>query len=150
MDDYYKEQAGSGIGGFAGLRYQKGHGFFGRMISGTMLPILKKVLPYLGKTALATGTEILGDIEKGENFKSSAKRRLKETGQAIGQKAMSKVKQITGEGRRKRRRRATKKSRKVKRCPPACARKPAKRQRKRRKSKRKSRKSTTRSAKDFV
>ena len=104
MDEYYKNQAGSGIGGFAGQRYQKGDGFFGRLVSGSIIPIIRKVLPYLGKTALNTGVNILSDVSNGENFKSSAKRRLSETGRVIGERTMAKVKEITGSGRRRKRR----------------------------------------------
>lgn len=102
MDDYYKNQAGTGIGGFAGQRYQKGDGFFGRLISGSVLPIIRKVLPYLGKTALNTGVNILSDVASGDSVRSSAKRRLQETGRKVGEKAMAKVKEITGSGKRKR------------------------------------------------
>ena len=119
MDDYYKNQAGSGIGGFAGQRYQKGDGFFGRLISGSVLPIIRKVLPFLGKTALNTGVNILSDVANGEQIKSSAKRRLRESGEAIGNKAMAKVKEITGTGRKKRQksRRTAKKTKKSGRKP---------------------------------
>lgn len=111
MNDYYVNQAGTGLGGFSGIRYQKGDGFFGRFVSGTVLPIIKKVLPYLGKTALNTGVDILDDVAKGEKFKESAKRRLRETGERVGAKAMAKVKEFTGTGRRKssKRRNASKK-----------------------------------------
>lgn len=105
MDDYYINQAGSGLGGFAGQRYQKGDGFFGRLISGTVLPIIKKVLPYLGKTAFNTGIDILGDVSQGQKFKESAKRRLRETGDRVTEKAMSKVREITGSGRKRGRKR---------------------------------------------
>ena len=117
MDEYYKNQAGSGIGGFAGQRYQKGDGFFGRLVSGSILPIIRKVLPYLGKTALTTGVNILSDVSHGEDFKSSAKRRLNETGRVIGERTMAKVKEITGSGRKRK-------------AKPTVKRKPAKRQKK--------------------
>lgn len=93
------------MGGFAGQRYQKGDGFFGRLISGTVLPIIKKVLPYLGKTAFNTGIDILGDVSQGQKFKESAKRRLRETGDRVTEKAMSKVREITGSGRKRGRKR---------------------------------------------
>lgn len=107
MDDYYINQAGSGLGGFAGQRYQKGDGFFGRLISGTVMPIIRKVLPYLGKTAINTGIDILGDVSQGEKFKDSVKRRFRETGERVGEKAMSKVREITGSGRKRRRQKPT-------------------------------------------
>ena len=145
-------QAGSGIAGFQGSRYQKGHGFFGRMISGTVMPILKKVLPYLGKTALNTGADIISDLQTGETFKSSAKRRLKETGKRVGAKTMSKIKEITGEGKKRRKRRRVKVAARKKRPALKAAKKSQKRRRRKTsksKSKR-SRKTGKRIAKDFL
>ena len=109
MDEYYRNQAGSGIGGFAGQRYQKGDGFFGRLVSGSILPIIRKVLPFLGKTALSTGVNILSDVSTGEKFTSSAKRRLKESGKKIESRAMAKVKEITGSGKKRRQRKVVRK-----------------------------------------
>lgn len=109
MDDYYVKQAGSGIGGFSGSRYQKGDGFFGRFVSGSILPLLKKVLPYLGKTALSAGADILGDVSKGQKLGDSFKNRLNETGQKITDKSMSKVRQLVGGGPKKKRRRRNRK-----------------------------------------
>lgn len=103
MNDYYVKQAGSGIGGFSGLRYQKGDGFFGRMVSGAILPLIKKVLPFLGSTALSTGMNIMSDISSGQKFKESAGKRFRETAADIEDKAMAKVKSLTGSGRRRRR-----------------------------------------------
>lgn len=104
MENYYKEQAGSGLGGYSGVRYQKGHGWFGRIISGGIVPILRRVLPYLGKRALETGVGVATDIMDGENFKSSAKKRFKSIGKRVEEDTISKVKQMTGGGYRKKRR----------------------------------------------
>lgn len=109
MDEYYINQAGSGIGGFAGTRYQKGDGFFGRLISGSILPIIKKVLPFLGKTALNSGIDVINDLSKGDSFKESAKRRMKEAGESIVNKSVEKVKQLTGSGMARRKKKSTKK-----------------------------------------
>lgn len=105
MNNYYMQQSGSGIGGFAGIRYQKGHGFFGRLVSGTILPILKKMLPFLGKTALSTGMDVVRDVSQGEKIGSSVKRRLRETAESLSDKAMAKVREMTGSGAKRRRRR---------------------------------------------
>lgn len=105
MDDYYVNQAGSGLGGFSGVRYQKGDGFFGRMMSGTILPIIKKVLPYLGKQALSTAQDIAGDLSQGQKFKESVGKRFKSAAGRVGEDAMAKVRQLSGSGKRKRRRR---------------------------------------------
>lgn len=104
MDSYYVTQAGSGLGGFAGHRYQKGDGFFGRLIAGTVLPMIKKALPFLGKAALNTGVDIVRDVAEGQKFKESFKRRVRKAGDHISDSAIMKVKEITGGGRGRKRR----------------------------------------------
>lgn len=99
MDNYYVNQAGSGLGGFSGHRYQKGDGFFGRLIAGTVLPLIKKALPFLGKAALNTGVDIVRDVAEGQKFKESLKKRVRKTGEDITDKAIMKVKRLTGGGR---------------------------------------------------
>lgn len=105
MDDYYLSQAGSGISGFSGIRYQRGSGFFGRLISGGILPIIKKVLPYLGKKAMDVGLDIADDVMGGENFKESAQKRLKGSAKGVAADAIAKMKQMRGSGIRRRKRR---------------------------------------------
>lgn len=106
MENYYYNQAGSGVGGFSGLRYQKGDGFFGRLISGTVLPLLKKALPFLGRTAMETGVNIAKDVSEGKKFKDSFKERAKASGKKISEAALAKAeKMMSGSGLRKRRRR---------------------------------------------
>lgn len=141
MDDYYVNQAGSGLGGFSGVRYQKGDGFFGRLVSGTLLPIVKKVLPYLGKQALSTAKDIAGDVSQGEKFTDSLKKRFKGTAERVGGDAMAKVRQMSGMGKRRRRKR-----------PVICKAKPVKKRVKKRCPKRKvrKRKRTTKKAFDFL
>ena len=102
MDDYYMSQAGSGMSAFSGVRYQKGDGFFGRLISGTVMPMIKKVLPFLGKTAMSSGVNVLNDWSQGEKLGESFRKRMTEAGQTVTDTAMAKVKQITGSGKRKR------------------------------------------------
>ncbi|RWS05321.1 uncharacterized protein B4U79_06148, partial [Dinothrombium tinctorium] len=48
MDEFYIDQAGNGYPFFAGLRYQRGHGWFGRLFKGGVLPLIR----YVGKKAL--------------------------------------------------------------------------------------------------
>jgi hypothetical protein len=40
---YYVNQAGNGISVFRGRRYQRGHSFFGRVLSDAVLPIVKSL-----------------------------------------------------------------------------------------------------------
>ncbi len=61
---YYVNQAGTGISSYSRVKYQKGHGFFGKILSGEFLPILK----FLGKKALSTGLNIGTDYLQGENL----------------------------------------------------------------------------------
>jgi hypothetical protein len=123
--EYYKDQAGSGITGFQGVRYQRGHGFFGRLLSKAIYPLLR----FLGKQAFSTGVDIASDvIEKKKPWKQSARDRFKETGQQVAQAGLDRARlfQQTGKGRKRRRR-----SRKAKTFTP----KPIKRGRVKRKSK---------------
>ncbi len=108
-NDYYQEQAGTGIQGFEGVKLQRGHGFFGRVLNRAIYPLLK----FLGKQALNTGVNIGTDvIENKQGWRESTKSRMKETGQNVllaGLKRARKYQQ-TGEGgrRRRKRRRVTK------------------------------------------
>jgi len=97
---YYVNQAGTGITGYSGIRYQKGHGFFGKIFSSAVLPILK----YLGKKALSTGVSIGADVLQGENLKKTMKKRLKSTGLDIAEDALEKLRNYkqTGSGKRRR------------------------------------------------
>src|SRR6266436_6273263 len=92
MNDYYCKQAGNGITGYSGLRYQRGNGFFGRFISGGVLPFLKSVLPYIGKNVVATGANIAEDMLTGESFKTSAKKQVATTARGMAKDAIVKIK----------------------------------------------------------
>lgn len=96
---YYVNQAGTGISGYSGVKYQKGHGIFGNILSRFVFPILKS----LGKRALNTGINIGTDFLQGENIKSSMKKRLKTTGIDIAEEALNKLKNYkqSGTGKRK-------------------------------------------------
>lgn len=79
LQNYYIEQAGSGLAGFRGVRYQRGRGFFGRLLSGAVFPLLR----FLGKNVLKTGTNVASDLLQSddfsiENIKDIAKNRAKE------------------------------------------------------------------------
>jgi hypothetical protein len=101
--NYYVNQAGGGINGFQGVRFQKGKGFFGDLFRDSIMPILR----YLGKKAMDTGSGIFNDAVKGENILLSTKNRLKRTARDIagdiGERATRYAQ--TGTGRRRKRRR---------------------------------------------
>lgn len=71
MENYYIKQAGNGLPlqVFAGTRYQRGNGFFGRFLTSKILPLLR----YLGSQALDTGKAIF------EDTKNSAANHVSET-----------------------------------------------------------------------
>ena len=126
MDSYYVHQAGSGISGFAGIRYQRGDGFLGRLWSGGILPIIKKTLPLfsdigknVGKRALTTGLDIAQDVLDEDDvniatIKESAKKRLKQGAKAAGKDTIAQIRSLAGVGLKRRKRRTRKgKDRKV-------------------------------------
>lgn len=92
--NYYLTQAGSGIAGYSGIRYQKGNGFFGRLVSGGILPLLR----YLGKKALHTGVNVADDVLQGDDFKQSLKKQLQSTSRVVAKDAIEKVRGIAQEG----------------------------------------------------
>lgn len=110
---YYQDQVGSGLVGFEGVKYQKGHGFFGRLISSFAKPLLS----YFGKKALSTGRDIASDLLEGKNIKESVKTRAKETLKKVGEDSLEygkrKLSQV-GSGMRCKRRRITNKKNKNK------------------------------------
>lgn len=57
-ETYYLNQAGSGIATYTGLRYQKGNGFFGRIMKGFALPLFK----YFGKQGLSAAGNLVSEF----------------------------------------------------------------------------------------
>ena len=98
MEDYYVSQVGTGLTPFEGMRFQRGHGLFSNFIKGKILPMLKSVLPYLGRTAMSAGVDLARNIGEGENFKSAAKKVLKKKAFDIADDALLMVKKKTGMG----------------------------------------------------
>lgn len=103
-ENYYLRQVGQGMPVFEGANLQRGYGL-GGILSGLLrsaVPLLKPLLRQgakaLGKHAMKTGVSIAQDALAGQNFKSSAKRRLKETGRVMGRQAVSRM---TGSGKRR-------------------------------------------------
>ena len=73
-------QTRSGLPAFRGGVIQKGYGLGGifKGILKSVTPKLKKSLAYVGKRALKTGLESLGDVAAGGNLKSSLKKRARQ------------------------------------------------------------------------
>jgi hypothetical protein len=107
LNTYYINQAGSGLPGFEGVRYQRGHGFFGRVFKTALMPLLK----FLGKRAVASGADIVGDVLEGRNIKESAKERGKEAIRGVASAGVERARRFvqTGQGRKKKSRRKTSK-----------------------------------------
>ena len=124
-DDYYLRQAGHGMPIFVGGRYQRGRGL-GNILGGLarmVVPVLKRSGKTLLKEGLRTGIDILGDVTSGRNIKSSAKRRIKQTGSRLLKKAVNQLPQpappgkpqITNVKKRKARSRSTPQTKRRKR-----------------------------------
>lgn len=88
---YYTDQVGSGLPGFQGIRYQRGHGFFGRLFSG-IGSFVKGIAPSLFKKALPSAVGFAQDIISGENVGQSAKRRLTEAGKDVANETLDQIK----------------------------------------------------------
>lgn len=102
---YYKQQAGTGISGFQGYRYQRGHGFFGRLISKAVFPLFK----FLGQSALATGANIASDvIVNKRNLKEAAKEHLESAGKDIANAGIQRAKKFVLEGKGRKRKKTIK------------------------------------------
>ena len=98
--DYYTQQAGTGLTGFQGYRYQRGHGFFGRLISKAVFPLLK----FLGKRALTTGADIATDVLVNKrNIAEAAKERLENEGRELASAGIQRAKKYVLEGKGRKR-----------------------------------------------
>lgn len=84
---YYHNQCGLGtdLPVYAGAPMQRGHGL-GNILKGVMkaavpivMPLLKKGASKLANTALNTGKNVVADIVRGDNIKTSIKRRGRES-----------------------------------------------------------------------
>ena len=74
-EDYYINQAGSGLPVFQGYRGQRGHSL-GSMLSSVFrsaVPMIKRGLATFGKHALKTGLEIAEDVTQGKKFSDAAR-----------------------------------------------------------------------------
>jgi hypothetical protein len=106
---YVSQSGGAQIPVFYGRKIQSGHGL-GAMFSalGRMaMPLIRPFMPhitlaakYLGKKALATGSNIVGDVIAGRNIKQSAADRFKETGLNVLSDVATRLQ--TGSGKKKR------------------------------------------------
>ena len=108
--NYYISQVGSGLPGFQGIRYQRGHGFFGRIFSNTILPFFKQLLPAVGKRVLPSAIGLAQDVISGENVGKSALSRLGEAGRSAADETLEQLKSKLQKGSGRKRKRKSKKS----------------------------------------
>ena len=90
---HYVKQAqyGGSLPGFAGMRFQRGHGFFKKLFSG-ITTFAKDLLPSLAKRALPSAINLAQDVMAGENLGQSAKKRLVEAGKNVADETLDKLK----------------------------------------------------------
>ena len=98
-EDYYLQQAGTGLPIFVGARSQRGHGLLSGLAR-MVIPLLKSGGKALLKQGVQTGKEILGDVLSGQNIKKAARQRVKQGGQRLLQQA---TRGMLGHGRQKKR-----------------------------------------------
>ena len=100
-EKYYLNQAGSGVVAYTGVRFQKGNGFFGRLISSFALPLLK----YFGRQGLETVGNIVTDIKENPDskIKDVLKRQAKSTLANVTEDSAKRAKKFiqTGKGVKK-------------------------------------------------
>jgi hypothetical protein len=81
-EDYYLNQAGSGLPVFTGGRVQRGHGL-GNVFSGLLraaMPLLKSGTKALAKHGMKTGLQIAGDVLRGQKPKRAVRQRAQQAG----------------------------------------------------------------------
>jgi hypothetical protein len=99
-EDYYVNQAGSGLPIFQGSRGQRGHGV-GSVLGGlfrSALPMLKRV----GSQALRTGARIASDMASGKKFSDVALQRISEGISSLADPESVTLQTGTGRARRRR------------------------------------------------
>lgn len=93
LEQYYLNQAGSGLPVYFGRRNQSGRGIgniLGKLARFAM-PLLKAGTKYLGKKVLEAGTDVMGDVVKGVPVKQALKRQAVSTGINIKNDLIKKI-----------------------------------------------------------
>lgn len=111
LEDHYASQVGHGLPYYRGISYQKGYGLGGifRRIFRAALPYIVRGTKTVGKEALVTGSRVMSDVLAGQDIKTAAKNRTKESGKNLAKKALSKMQSMIGSGGYKRKRKTKKK-----------------------------------------
>lgn len=107
LEDYYVYQTGRGLNYYQGSDiHQRGYGLGGlfRSFFRAAVPLFKSGAKAVGKQLFRSGVDLLNDVTKGEDVKVAAKKRLKEAGNVLTDKASTKVKTMIGSGKRNKKR----------------------------------------------
>ena len=104
---YYLDQQGHGMTVFRGSPWQIGHGQMGyglgglfRSVARAVMPMVKSGAKALGNIALKSGANFMGDVLAGKNVKEAAKARTLEAANVAKRKAVNKLMNQTGSGKR--------------------------------------------------
>lgn len=105
FENHYVHQAGHGLNYYQGTALQRGYGFGGvfRSLFRAAAPLFKSGAKALGKQLFQSGLNVVNDVSQGHDLRTAAKRRLKEAGRTLADKAAIKVKSMIGSGRYKKR-----------------------------------------------
>jgi len=101
-DEYYSQMVGNGLSPYRGDEFQRGHGLFSNYMKGKVMPLLKRVLPYIGRTAMDAGVSFARNISEGNDLKTSARNVLKKKAFDLATDAFQMVKRKTGSGLKRR------------------------------------------------
>lgn len=103
FDDYYTGQTGHGLNFYQGSDFQRGYGFGGLFKSffRSAIPLFKSGARTVGKQLWDTGVNVLNDVSRGDSIKVAAKRRLKDAGKVLTDKAADRIKNMIGSGLKK-------------------------------------------------
>lgn len=113
MADFYKSAYGGMADGSVAFQRrmpvnQRGNGFFGRIIKGSLAPIIRSVLPYLKDLALDGVGGIVNELKEGKGVKEAATNQFKRTAgnlaEDMARRVRNRVSQVGSGVRRKRRR----------------------------------------------
>ena len=104
---YYLDQQGHSMSVFRGSLWQIGHGQIGyglgglfRTVARAVIPMVKSGAKSLGNIALKSGANFVGDVLAGKNVKEAAKPRTLEAANVAKRKAVNKLMNQTGSGKR--------------------------------------------------
>ena len=104
---YYLDQHGRGMTVFRGSPWQIGHGQMGyglgglfRRVARAVMSMVKSRAKALGNIALKSGENFVGDVLAGKNVKEAAKARTLEAANVAKRKAVNKLMNQTGSGKR--------------------------------------------------